>query len=181
MLKKLTPLELLPPDPNSWEALIHAFLSQPDIPPQWARYRARLVAAIQNTSPHNGVLTQLTVDETCIDTLYGRQRILISVLCYHWRTEAFRKVSLGFVGILAMVGAIGDDEKTNDAPLTWTAREPPLAMDATVAREIYKLIEPNLVMKKLGNDQIVPRNQDARARVSRQLRSMGDEGKWKEL
>ena len=80
-----------------------------------------------------------------MDRLGGHQRIQISVLYYRWRTENFRKLSPGFLGILAMIGAVGKQKEiVYDTLPAQTAREQQLQIDAAAAREIYKIIEPDL-------------------------------------
>ncbi|MCJ1455275.1 hypothetical protein MMC28_005629 [Mycoblastus sanguinarius] len=180
LIRKRTFLELLPPDKNSWRALVREFLNRADTSPAWATYGARLGPVLQSTSPRDGSLVQLTVDEPCMDRLGGHQRIQISILYYRWRTENFRKVSSGFLGILAMISAVGKQKKKYDTLPTQTVREQPLQIDAAAAREIYKIIEPHLWLRKLGNDQNLIFAQDRKARISLQMKRRDDDGIWRD-
>jgi len=184
LIRKRTFFELLPPDEDSWKALVHEFLNRADTSPAWATFGARLGPVLQSTSPRDGSLVQLTVDEPFMDRLGGHQRIQISILYYRWRTENFRKVSSGFLGILAMISAVGKQKKTYDTLPTQTARkqlrEQPLQIDAAAAREIYKIIEPHLWLRKLGNDQNFMFAQDRKARTSHQIIRRGDDGIWRD-
>ena len=185
LIRKRTFLELLPPDEQSWRELVSEFLNRVDTSPGWATCRARLGPVMQSISPRDGGLTQLTVDEPFVDRLGGHQRIQISILYYRWRTENFRKVSSGFLGILAMISAVGNPvgklEKTHDTLTTRTRREQPLHIDAAVAREIYKIIEPHLWLGKLRSDQKLVFAQDRKARISHQTIRRGDDGIWRDI
>ena len=156
------------------------FLNRADTSPAWATCAARLAPVLQNTSPRDGSLVQLTVDEPFIDRLGGHQRIQISILYYRWRTEEFRKVSSGFLGILALISAVGKPEKTYDTLTTQTTHEQPLQIDAAVAREVYKIIEPHLWLGKPRDHQNMTFAQDGKARVSLQTKSRGDDGIWRD-
>ncbi|KAL9045429.1 MAG: hypothetical protein Q9214_001521 [Letrouitia sp. 1 TL-2023] len=180
LIRKRTFLELLPPDENSWRALVPEFLNRADTSPAWATYGARLGPVLQSTSPRDGSLVQLTVDEPFTDRLGGRQRIQISILYYRWRTESFRKVSSGFLGILAMISAVGKQEKTHETPKTQTMREQPLQIDAAVVKEIYEIIEPHPWLGKLKSDQKLIFAQDMKAHISLQTILRGDDGVWRD-
>ena len=135
---------------------------------------------LQSTSPRDGSLVQLTVDEPCIDSLCGHQRIQISILHYPWRTESFRKVSSGLLGVLAMTSAVGIQHQVHDSIPMQTVREQPLQIDATAAKEIYRIVEPHLRLTKLGNDQRLILTEDKKARISRQLKRRDDDGIWRD-
>lgn len=180
LIRKRTFLELLPPDENSWRALVPEFLNRADTSPAWATCAARLGPVLQNTSPRDGNLVQLTVDEPFIDRLGGHQRVQISILYYRWRTEEFRKVSSGFLGILALIGAVGEQEKMHDTLTTLSPRERPLQIDAAVAREIFKVIEPHLWLGKPRGDRNLTFARDRKARISLQTKSRGDDGVWRD-
>ena len=180
LIRLRTFLELLPPDEDSWKALIHEFLNRADTSPAWATYGARLGPVLQRTSPRDGSLVQLTVDEPFMDRLCGHQRIQISILYYRWRTENFRKVSSGFLGILAMISAVGKVKKIYDTSSAQAAREQPLQIGAAAAKEIYKIIEPHLWLRKLGNDQNLIFTQDKKARISLQMKRRDDDGIWRD-
>ena len=185
LIKKRTFLELLPPDENSWKAIVHEFLNRADTSPAWATFGARLEPVLQSTSPRDGSLVQLTVDKPFIDELGGNQRIQISILYYRWRTESFRKVSSGFLGILAMISAVGKQGiEYNPLPTQTTnkqLREQPLQIDATTAREVYKIIEPRLWLRKLGDDQNLTFARNRKARISHQMKRKDDDGMWKDI
>ena len=130
------------------------------------------------TTPRDGHLVQISVDEVYTDRLGGQQRIQISVLHYRWRTESFRKVSSGFLGILAMVSAIGKEKELRSVKVTQRPREQLLEIDPATATKIYKLIEPNLWLRKVESEQSRVYAQDRKARVSRQIVSR-DENGWR--
>lgn len=180
VIKKRTFLELLPSDENSWKAVVHEFLNRADTSPAWATFGARLRPVLQSTSPLGGSLVQLTVDEPFTDSLGGHQRIQISILYYRWRTETFRKVSAGFLGILAMISAVGEPKKADQTSPTQVAREQSLQIDAAIGREIYKLIEPHLRLRKPGGDQHLIVAQDKKARISHQVKRRDDDGIWRD-
>ena len=115
-----------------------------------------------------------------MDRLGGHQRIQISILYYRWRTEEFRKVSSGFLGILALISAVGKHEKIYDTLTMQTTHERPLQIDAAVAREIYKIIEPHLWLGKPRGEEKLTSAQDRKARVSLQRKSRGDDGIWRD-
>ena len=182
LIRKRTFLELLPPDENSWRAIVHEFLLRADISPAWATCGARLEPVLLETSPSDGGLVQVTVDEALTDRLGGHRRVQISILYYRWRTENFRKVSSGFLGIVALISAVGSKQKEihSALPTPQTApREQPLQIDAAAAKEIFRIIEPHLWLRKLGNfDQDLIPAQDRKARVSRQMKRRDDDGVW---
>lgn len=180
MIKKRTFLELLPPDENSWKALVHEFLNPADTSAAWATFGARLSPVLQNTSPRDGSLVQLTLDEPFTDRLDGHQRVQISILYYRWRTESFKKVSAGFLGILAMISAVREPKQVDETIPLQIARQPPLQLDAAAAREIYKIIEPHLRARKLKIDQLLVVAQDKKARVSHQIKRRDDDGIWRD-
>lgn len=82
LIKKRTFLELLPPDEHSWKTLAQDFLSLADSSPAWATFGARLGPVLQTTSPRDGGLVQLTLDEPFTDSLGGRQRLQVGILYY---------------------------------------------------------------------------------------------------
>ena len=183
LIKKCTFFELLPPDENSWRTLTSEFLNRMDTSSAWATYGARLKPVLQNTSPRDGSLVQMTVDEPFVDRLGGHQRIQISILYYRWRTESFRKVSSGFLGILAMISAVGKKAKTCDNLKTPTTRATPLTplqVDATTAKEIYKIVEPHLWPIELKSNQGLTFARHRKARISLQMKCRGDDGKWRD-
>ena len=72
LIRKRTFLELLPPDDNSWRALVQEFLNGVGTSHAWAICAARLGSALHSTSPRDGSLIQITVDEPFVDSLGGR-------------------------------------------------------------------------------------------------------------
>ena len=139
---------------------------------------------LQSTLPREGSLVQLTVDQPFTDSLGGHQRIQISVLYYRWRTESFQKISSGFLGILAMISAVGEERKTSYTEKTTQMISPkraqPLQIDATMTKEIYKIIEPRLRLGGgLRSDQRLVFSEDKKARRSLQMKSRGDDGVWR--
>lgn len=181
LIRKRTFLELLPPDENAWRTQVHEFLNRADTSPAWAKHAARLGPVLQGTSPQAGSIIQITLDEPFTDKLGGHQRIQISILYYRWRTGSFQKVSSGFLGILAMISAVGQAKKMYDPPPMQTiAREQPLQIDAAAAKEIYRIIEPQLWRSRYGDDQNLVFAKDKKARVSRQMKRRDDDGVWRD-
>ena len=87
----------------------------------------------------------MSIDEVFTDKLHGQSRVQISVLHYRWRTEEFRKVSAGFLGIIAMVNVMGKEKTVVESdPPPRIRREQPLQINTATALEIYKIIEPQL-------------------------------------
>lgn len=83
-----------------------------------------------------------------------------------------------------MISAVGKQKKIYDTSPTQTAREQrreqPLQIDAAAAREIYKIIEPHLWLRKLGNDQNLIFAEDRKARISHQVKRKDDDGIWRD-
>jgi hypothetical protein len=106
VIRQRTYLELLPPAEDRWKVAVSDFLGTSTV---WNAHQARLMSLL--TTPQDGHLVQSSMDEVYTDKLGGRQRVQICVLHYRWRTEDFRKVSSGFLGILAVLSAIGEDRE----------------------------------------------------------------------
>ncbi|KAI9697884.1 MAG: hypothetical protein M1820_007671 [Bogoriella megaspora] len=175
VVRKRTYFELLPPAEAALETSVSEFL---DTSPIWGVYRTRLMRLLK--TPKDGHLVQCSMDEVYTDILGGQQRIQISVLHYRWRTEEFRKVSSGFLGILAMVSAIGKKKEPGCVKvMPRRLREQPLEIDLATAIEIYRLIERNLWLRNLEGEQGRVYRQDDKGRAFRKIMSR-DENGWRE-
>jgi hypothetical protein len=134
---------------------------------------------LTESSPNEGSLVQLTLDEPFTDRLGGHQCLQLSVLYYRWRTEEFRKVSSGFLGILVMISAVGGQEDTDDPPIQMIQREPPLQMDAVTIKKIYKEIEPHMWLSLINVDQESKEFDGRKKNMSRHLMSRDNDGTWR--
>ena len=180
LIRRRTFLELVPPDDNAWRAIVLEFLNRADTSPAWATCAARLGSVLNSTSPHVGSLVQITVDEPFVDRLGGHQQIQVSILYYPWKTAEFRKVSSGFLGILALITAIGKQDTVLDRLSTQTTHQPTLQIDKAMREKIYSIIEPHLLLGKPRPVQETRLAQDKKTRVSLQSKSREDDGVWKD-
>ncbi|KAI9801966.1 MAG: hypothetical protein M1825_003021 [Sarcosagium campestre] len=190
LIRKRTYFEALPPATGAWTTVVSDFLNPH---PVWSVYRARLMA--QLTTPGDGQLGQVSLDQLYTDRLGGRQRIQISVLHYRWRTEEFRKVSAGFLGILAMVSAVGqqgenegkvESEERNELSSAITTmiarrqRQLPLKVDPATAVEICRIVEPHLQLRNIEEEQAQVYEEDKGARRTLQVLARDEHG-WKDI
>lgn len=124
-------------------------------------------------------MVQLTWDEEYKDELGGRQRVQISVMYFRWRTEEFRKVSAGFLGILAAVNAVGKPVQLPTSQLWAEPRhDQPLQVDAATAKQIYEELAPFMRLKPTPPDQDSERFKGPKRFTSRQVRFRGEDGIW---
>jgi hypothetical protein len=148
--------------------------------PAWRAVSAQMAPLLANANPEPGNVVQLTWDEPFTDALGGLQRIQISLLYFRWRTEEFRKVSSGFLGILAMVCAAETQEKpyVRPAPLQHH-RGRPLEIDPAMKKKIYDEIAPHIRLRPMEGYQSPVETKGAMKEQSRQLRFRGDDGVWR--
>jgi hypothetical protein len=182
LIKKRTYLELLPPNEDAWKTVALEFMNRGDSIPAWSAHGARMTSLLANTKPKAGNVAQLTWDEPFTDALGGRQRVQISVLYFRWKTEEFRKVSSGFLGILAMISAIGPPDATNILSPTVQPRRPrPLQMDPATKKAIYDEIAPYMRRNQLESYQSSANVTTYDKSQSQQLRVRSDDGVWKDV
>ncbi|KAL1791777.1 hypothetical protein ACET3X_009528 [Alternaria dauci] len=182
LIKKSTYLELLPTDQNAWKTVALEFLNRGDSIPAWSTHGARMAALLASTKPKPGNVAQLTWDEPFTDALGGRQRVQISVLYFRWKNEEFRKVSSGFLGILAMISAIGPQDATNELSPTIQPKRPrPLQMDSATTKAIYNVVAPHLRRNQVDSYQASRKVTPGDNVQSRQLRFRGDDGVWRDV
>jgi hypothetical protein len=181
LIKKRTYFELLLPDEDAWKALVLDFLRRKDVAPAWRnQHQAGLEPVLARTQPRPGNVVQLTWDEPFTDALGGMQRVQVSVLYFRWRTEEFREVSAGFLGILAMTSAVDMRPRLENLPPPRKARhDPPLQMDATAMRKIYDDIAPHMRLRPMDSHLDMILSGGSKKSVSRQLRFRDDDGVWK--
>lgn len=179
LIKKHTYLELLPPDENAWKTLVLEFLDREDSVPAWRAHRARMKPLLASTKPRPGNVVQLTWDEPFTDELGGQQRVQISVLYFRWHTEEFRKVSSGFLGVLAMVSAVDRHGEPYEPPPLKVRRNQPLQMDAVSMKQIYDEIAPHMRLKPIESDRDSARFGGSKKTLSRQLKFRDDDGVWR--
>ncbi|KAK3687872.1 hypothetical protein B0T22DRAFT_439454 [Podospora appendiculata] len=107
VIRKQRFFDLLPPQEDAWRQQTLDFLSRASNTPVWRTCRIQMERELsRSTNPMPGCLVNLIWDQDCVDELGGRQRLHISVLYFLWKTDEFRAVSAGFLGILAMLSAI---------------------------------------------------------------------------
>ncbi|KAG9187004.1 hypothetical protein G6011_10112 [Alternaria panax] len=182
LIKRHTYLELLPPNEDAWKTVTHEFLNRGDSILAWSEHGARMMPLLASTKPKAGNVTQLTWDEPFTDALGGRQRVQISVLYFRWKTEEFRKVSSGFLGILAMICATGPQDGTNVlSPMVEPRRPRPLQMDPATTKRIYDEIAPYIRRNQLETYKACTNVTPFDKGQSRQLRVRGDDGIWKDV
>lgn len=179
LIRKYTLVELLPPDEGAWKAMVLGFMDQYSCVSAWRYHRARVMPALANTNPRPGAIVELTWDNTFTDELGGRQRVQISVLYFQWRTEEFRKVSSGFLGILAILSAVDLSGTRYEPPSAKVMQNQPLEIDATAAKRIYDEIAPHMRLKPMEGNGDFAKLSGSKKISSRQLRYRDNEGVWR--
>jgi hypothetical protein len=135
---------------------------------------------LANRNPKPGTVVQLTWDEPFIDALGGLQRVQISVLYFRWRTEEFRRVSSGFLGILAMVCAAETQEKPYVQPASvQLQRGPALQIESVMRKKIYDKLAPHIRLRPMERHQPPQEAMEVKKGQSRQLKIRGDDGIWR--
>ncbi|SCV45320.1 uncharacterized protein FFB14_08587 [Fusarium fujikuroi] len=172
--------ELLPPDEDSWKTTLLDYLARRSSPPGWRECCDRIKPVVGSANPKPGSMIQLTWDDQFTDELKGQQRTQISVIYFRWKTEEFRKVSSGFIGILAMVSAVDGFARPDEPPpFIKTQREEPLHIDAAAMEKIYNEIKPHLRLLSANTEQDSSRFTGPKKVVSRQLMFRDDDGVWR--
>ena len=183
LIKKDTHLELLPPDENAWKTLALEFLDRQDSVPAWNAHRAWMMPLFPSAKIKPGEAFQLTWDEPFTDALGNIQRVQISVLHFRWKTEEFRKVSSGFLGILAMIRAAETQGKVYvQPPPVQVRRDQPLQINSVMRKKIYDAVAPHIRFKPTEPTEIyqAPARMDGTQKgQSRQLKFRGDDGVWR--
>ena len=134
---------------------------------------------LASTNPRPGTVVQLTWDEPFTDELGGQQRVQISVLYFRWQTEEFRKVSAGFLGILAMISAVDMHSEPHEPPPLKVQRDQPLQMDADALKKIYDEVAPHMRLKPMDSDRDSARFDGSKKTLSRQLKFRDGGGVWR--
>lgn len=181
LIKKHTYLELLPPDESAWKTLVLEFLNREDSVPAWRSYQARMKPLLAKINPRPGHMIQLTWDEPFTDELGGQQRVQISVLYFRWRTDEFRKVSSGVLGILAMLSAVDRQGEQYEPPPLKIRRDLPLQMDKASMKKIYDEVAPYMRSKPMESDRDSARLSGSTKVISRQLKFMDDDRIWRSV
>ncbi|KAF5970433.1 Armadillo-like helical [Fusarium coicis] len=172
--------ELLPPDEESWKKALLDYLTRSGSPPGWRACCGRIKLVIQSTNPKPGSMVQLTWDDHFTDELKGQQRTQISIVYFRWKTEEFRKVSSGFIGILAMVSAVDVFARPYEPPpVTEAQREEPLQIAAVTMKKIYDELAPHMRLLSSNIEQDSSRFTGPKKVVSRQLKFRDDDGVWR--
>ncbi|KAF4993325.1 hypothetical protein FDECE_13440 [Fusarium decemcellulare] len=179
VIRKHKFFELLPPNESSWKDLVLSFLARKGSASAWFSCRERIKPVLASTNPKPGSMVQLTWDEALTDELGGQQRVQISVIYFRWQTDEFRKVSAGFIGIIAMVSAVDFAAKPYEPPPVAEMRsEQPLQMDAAALKAIYDELAPHMGFLSVKSDEDSGRFTGPKKFLSRQLRFRDDNGVW---
>jgi hypothetical protein len=133
---------------------------------------------LSDTNPPPGNVVQINLDEPFTDKLGGRQRVMISVLYFGWRTEEFRTISAGFLGIVAMVGTIRMDGIHSEPPPVRVNHDPPMQIDSAAMLKIYSEIAPHMRLKPMIHQESVELAGPKKSQ-SRQLKFRDDDGVWR--
>lgn len=172
--------ELLPPDETAWKALIYEFLDKEGSTAAWRSCQDGMRLLLATTRPKPGSMVQLTWDGPYTDELGGQQRVQITVLYFRWHTEEFRKVSAGFMGIVAMISAVDVYAKPYEPPtLRKVPHDPPLQMDAAAMQAIYNELAPHMRLLSKGGSQDPGILAGPKKTISRQLKFRDDDGVWR--
>lgn len=127
-------------------------------------------------------MVHVTWDQAYTDSLGGNQRVQVSVLYYRWKTEDFRKVSAGFLGVSAMVSAVDVDGTPWKPPqLKADPRRDRLTILPGFEKEIYAQLAPHLRLPISGSDGDSQRFKGPKRILSRQLKYMDEFGTWHSL
>lgn len=180
MIRQNKFFELHPPDEDSWKTTVLEFLTRKGGASAWRSCCERIKPVVNSTSPKPGTMIQLTWDDHLTDELGGQQRAQISIMYFRWKTEGFRKVSSGFIGILAMVSAVNvSAEPYEPPPLTEMHRGEPLLMDAAAMKKIYDELAPHMKLLSANNEQDSGRFTGPKKVISRQLKFRDKDGIWR--
>lgn len=180
MIKRHKFFELLPPDEDAWKSLVHEFLDRKDSAAAWRSCRGSMKPLLATTKPKPGSMVQLTWDDPYTDELGGKQRVQITAIYFRWRTEEFRKVSAGFIGIVAMISAVDNHGKPYEPPpLRKTPHDPPLQMDAAAMQAIYDELAPHMRLLSKGCSQDSGILARPKRSISRQLQFRDEYGVWR--
>ena len=180
MIRRHKFFELLPPDEIAWKALVHEFLDREDSTAAWRSCQDSMKPLLATTRPKPGSMVQLTWDNPYTDDLGGQQRVQITLIYFRWRTEEFRKVSAGFIGIVAMISAVDACAKPFEPPTTrGIPHDPPLQMDSAVMQAIYDELAPHMRLLSKGGSQDSGILARPKRTVSRQLKFRDDDGVWR--
>lgn len=94
------------------------------------------------------------------------------------RTEEFRKVSAGFLGILAMVSVVDKHGGPYEPPLLMVRREQPLQIDAAATKKIYDEIAPHVRLKPSEKNRDLASFGGSKRTLSCQLKFWDEDGQW---
>jgi hypothetical protein len=178
LIRKHICLDLLSPNEDAWKAATLDFLSQFHGVSAWKAQRKRIVTLLANSRPKRGNLIQLDCDEPFTDELGGLQRVHITILYFGWRSEEFRKISSGFLGILTTINAMGTAEMPYRQPVK-IRHNALLQIDSVMKKKIYDEIAPQIHTRWMEKFRESGGNMAIRKGESRQVRYRGDDGVWR--
>ncbi|KAK1757013.1 hypothetical protein QBC47DRAFT_174298 [Echria macrotheca] len=185
VIRKQALFDVLPRQEDAWKQQTLEFLARTGRSPVWHTCRNQIEQELSRpTSPMPGHLMSIAWEQDYEDELGGRQRLQVSVLYFRWKTEEFRAVSAGFLGILAMLSAVDvRGEAYKPPPLLKEPQrgDPAMRMDGPTAKDIRDELQPLLRFHIGTANHDQARFSGRKKYLSRQLRFKGDDGVWREV